>query len=117
MASLEVRQFAEYLEASVNFLTRQGLQAFRAEALHSERSHHAPIEQSPLQHLPVELPLGSDVAHEPAGEGVACTRRVLNFFDGKRRGTEGMTANAKSSFTKPNRCAILAMLNHQSLRS
>src|SRR5262249_40581959 len=52
-SSFEVCQLAENLEASINFVARERLQPFGAEALDGKRSHYTAIEQGAFDDLAV----------------------------------------------------------------
>jgi len=113
MALFQVRQFAEYLKARINFSARKILQPLRTEAFHGKRSHHATVKQGALQHLAINLALRRDVAHEPAGKGIAGPGRVLYFFNRQRRGAKRMRSNAERSLAEKNGRSVLAVLHHQ----
>src|SRR5277367_4678523 len=81
--SFEMSQFAKDLEAGIDLLAGQRLQAFGAETLHGERSHHTAIEEASFQDLAVQLFLGGDISHESSGEGVARASWILDFLDGQ----------------------------------
>jgi len=48
MVLFQMRQFAEYLKARVDFFTREILQTLGAKAFHGKRSHHSAVKQGAL---------------------------------------------------------------------
>ena len=55
--SVQMRQFAEGIEARVDLFARQRLQTLGAEALDSKRSHYAAVEHGVTQHTAINLTL------------------------------------------------------------
>src|SRR5215471_15870052 len=93
-------EFAEYLKSRINFLARQRFKTFRPKALHRKRSHHPAVEKRPLDHLAVQVFLGSDVPHESSGERIAGSGRVFDFFNRQRRCPKRVTPDSKRAFTE-----------------
>src|SRR6185312_4796712 len=98
--SFQVRQLAEDLKAGVNFFAGEQLQTLGAEALHRKRSHHAAVEQSTLQSFAGQLSLRGEVSHEAAGKGISGAGGIFDLFDGQRRRTKRMAADAECGFTE-----------------
>src|ERR1700704_6493552 len=117
MLLLQVRQFAEYLKARINFLARKILQPLRPELFYRKRSHHAAVKQGALQHLAIKLALRRDVSHESSGKRIASPGRVFYFFYRQRRCTKRMRSKAECSLAKKNCRPVLAVLDHQRARS
>src|SRR5580693_6857006 len=112
-----MREFAENLEAGFNLLALQGLQALGAELLHGERSHHAAVEESTLQHLTIDFFLRRQISHEASSKRIAGSRRIFHFIDGQRGRAKRMPPDAECALTKENRRAVFAVFDDQRLRA
>src|SRR5262249_46491379 len=115
--SFEVGEFAEDLEARFNLVAGQRLKSFRTEALYGERSHHAAVEQRPLEHFAVHFALRRDVSHEAAGKRITSSGGILYLFDWQGRSAEWMMPDAEGAFAEEDRRAILSVFDDQRTRS
>src|SRR5258708_40140240 len=78
--SVKVGQLTEERKAVIDFLARELLQAFCAEALDCKGTHDAAVEHGVAVGGWSELGLGSEIAEEAAGKAVARAGGVHNFF-------------------------------------
>ena len=113
---VEVREFAEDLEAGFDLLAGQVGQALGPEAFDGERSHHAAVEHGALEHLAVQLALRSDVSHEASGEGIAGAGGIAHLLDRQSGSAEGMAADAERALAEKDGRAVFAVLHHQPAR-
>src|SRR5215469_15109733 len=117
MRLLEVREFAEDLEALVDLFAGERLQTLRAEALDGERSHDSAIEEGTLQDLTIQLFLRGQVAHEAASEGVSSAGGIFHFVDRERGCAERMTSDAECTLSEEDGRTVFTVLDDQGLRS
>src|SRR5438309_303498 len=110
-----MRQFAERVEAVVDLIASDRLQALRAEALDRERPHHAAVEHGVLQHTAVHFSLRGDVAHEAPGEAVARAGGVAYFVQRQRGSPKRMMPTRELAITKEDGGTVLTVLDDQRL--
>src|SRR5207244_7364683 len=110
-------EFAEDLEAGVNLVACQRLQALGTETLDGEGSHDPAVEESALDDLAIQLWLRGDVSHEPAGKRVAGAGWVFHFFNWQCGCAEGMSADPNGPFAEENRGTVFTMFDNQRLRA
>src|SRR5579864_3393653 len=113
---LQVCQFAEGLEAGINFVASQRSQALGPEALDYKRAHDAAVEHGTLQDLAIDFRLRSQVTHESSSEGIAGAGRVFHFVDGQGRGAEWVTSESESTFAEEDCRTVFSVLDHERLR-
>ena len=112
-----MRQLAEDVEALIDFLTREFLQAVRAEALHSKRAHDGAVEHGTTEDAGCEFGLRCQVTEEATGEAVACACGVDDFFKRQCRRTECGGADVFGRFAEEGGCSVLAVLDNEHARA
>src|ERR1035441_5448792 len=107
---VKVRQLAEKVEASVDLRACEFLHPLSAEALAGKGAHHATVEHGAAVGGRSQLALRGQIAEEAAGKAVACAGGVDDLFERQGRSPENLRSVEE-------RCAVLAVLDHERLRS
>src|ERR1035437_7402472 len=106
----------ELLIAGLDLFTGQGAETVHPELFAAEAAHHGAVDHGAAQFGKVEIaargrdaPAGQ-IADEPAGEAIACARRVEDVFQQIARDHEVLAAAEQNG-------AVLAALDYQRVRT
>ena len=94
----------------MDFAALERGEALHAEFFHREASQHGTVNHRVAQCALVHFPRARQIAHETAGETVACAGGILHFFQRKCR-------HRKQEFLVHHDGAVLAALDHQGFRA
>src|SRR5271168_4265949 len=84
----ELRQFREVACPGVYLAAFQDAETVEAEAFDGEAAHHRTIDHRAAERGVAQTLCAGEIAHEAAGEAVACAGGIVRFFERERRDAE-----------------------------